>query len=361
MKKHNKIRSWRWLSLLLTAGILTVSGHIAETGVHGSTMKNLPLIQAHAGASLIAPENTLSAFMAARDSGADGIETDVRMTKDGFLVLYHNDSIEGGSNGHGIISEMTLAELKALDFGSWFDEQYAGEQILTLEECLEAASDLDFQVVNLELKPVKGSHSAYVKAAADTIRQSDFTGQIIVSSFDRDLLKEIKEYAPEITAGMITIPNMSAISMFHLADYLPKDKPLSAYTAEDVKNLPAAIANAFSRFGAHGNSPEEIYLELVRAVAAVVPDNAVWSDVEELIMEQTDLINFIDNLDFPVEYLHCHYNTLSDTLVEAMHERGIGVTVWTPDQERDIRKALDLHVDGIITNEPELAMKLILS
>ena len=401
MKMQNKIRSLRWMSVLLATGILAVSGYMTETCVYGSTPDdsileeeriesgavygsdtlnddpfksdeeaetddsedekstvNHILIQAHAGASVIAPENTLAAFRAAKDLGADGIETDVRMTKDGFLVLCHNDSIEGFSSGHGTISEMTLAELKELDFGSWFDEKFAGEQILTLEECLEAASDLDFKIVNLELKPTNGSHREYVEAAADTIMRSGFAGQIIVSSFDRHLLKDIKEYAPEISVGMITVPNMSAISMFHLADYLPEDKPLSAYTTEDVKSLPAAIANAFSRFGAHGNTPEEIYLELVRAVAAVVPDDAVWSDVEELIMQQADLVRFIENLDFPVDYLHCHYNTLSDTVITTMHEQGIGVNVWTPDQERDIRKVLELHADGMITDEPSLVRNI---
>ena len=92
------------------------------------------VIQAHAGASSIAPENTLSAFLAAKEAGVDGIETDVRMTKDRQLVLRHDDAIDTTSNGHGNISDMTLEELKAFDFGLWYSPDYAGETILTLEE-----------------------------------------------------------------------------------------------------------------------------------------------------------------------------------------------------------------------------------
>ena len=387
--KMLKIKKNGWRSLLLAAGILAVSLIVPDTLAQGSSPKqnrcenkevhetsaiseetaddgsgnektpgNRPLIQAHAGASAIAPENTLAAFQAAKDIGADGIETDIRMTKDGCLVLCHGDLVDDISSGHGAISEMTLAELKELDFGSWFDEKYAGEQISTLEECLKAAEEFDFKIVCLELKPVLENRSEFVRTAADTIIHSGFAGRVIVCSFDDRLLKEMKEYAPEIKTGILTVPNLSAISMFHLADYLPKDKPLSEYTKEDVKRLPAIIAKAFAGFGAHGNSPEEIYLDLVRGVAAVVPDEAVWEDVEKLITEQADLISFIDSLDFPVDYLHCHYNTLSETLVEAMHERGIGVNVWTPDKEGDIRRVLELHPYGIITNEPALAMKL---
>ena len=138
--------------MTLAAGILYAAQSVLAGDADFSAQKTM--IQAHAGASQLAPENTLAAFRAAKAAGADGFETDVRMTKDQCLVIHHDDSIDLTSDGQGNISDMTLAELKQLDFGAWFGPEFEGERILTLEECLSAAKDLDFEIVNLELKPV---------------------------------------------------------------------------------------------------------------------------------------------------------------------------------------------------------------
>lgn len=89
------------------------------------------LTLAHRGASGYAPENTLAAFDKAIELGADMIETDVRQTKDGHLVLFHDPSVKRTTNGQGLVSELTLAELKALDAGSWFGREFAGQRIPT--------------------------------------------------------------------------------------------------------------------------------------------------------------------------------------------------------------------------------------
>ena len=124
---------------------------LAEISTSEKGPAGLVLIQAHRGASSLAPENTLSAFRAAKMIGADGIETDIRMTRDHQLVLRHEDPSDLTSNGHGSISEMTLEELKNLDFGSWYGEEYAGESILTLQELLAMAEEMNFQVLKQEI------------------------------------------------------------------------------------------------------------------------------------------------------------------------------------------------------------------
>ncbi len=316
------------------------------------------LIQAHRGASYLAPENTLSAFRAAYALGADGIETDIRMTRDRQLVLRHEDAIDLTSSGHGNISEMTLEELKRLDFGAWYGEEFAGETIPSFDEFLEAAKEWDFQVLNLEMKPLASDTRLFVQLTADAILRSGLGDKVTVSSFDARLLKEMKRYAPSIPVALLTVPNLSAISLFRLSDYFPQEKPLSEYTLDDVKKVPAAVSVILRGFGAKGNTPAGIVLDVIKGVAAVVPEGSSWTDAEQLIREQANLIKYVDSLDFQIDYLNCHYSTLTGKLIAAMHERGIGVNVWTPDTERDLEKVLALKPDGIITNQPENALRI---
>ena len=107
-------------------------------------------VSAHRGAVKFAPENTLAAIDKAIELGADIIEMDIRETKDGYLVICHDSTLERTTNGTGKISEKTLAELKQLDAGSWFGEEFSGLKIPTLREALDllkgrAKPDIDFK------------------------------------------------------------------------------------------------------------------------------------------------------------------------------------------------------------------------
>ncbi|MFZ0879437.1 MAG: glycerophosphodiester phosphodiesterase family protein, partial [Candidatus Acidiferrales bacterium] len=95
-----------------------------------------PWIIAHRGASGHAPENTMAAFRQAVEMGATFIETDLHMTRDARFVAIHDASVERTSNGRGAVRDLTLAELKQMDAGLWFDRQFSGERIPTLEEIL---------------------------------------------------------------------------------------------------------------------------------------------------------------------------------------------------------------------------------
>jgi len=92
---------------------------------------------AHRGDGKVAPENTLPAIQSAVDKGAAMIEFDVGATKDGHLVLMHDNTVDRTTSGKGNLSDLTFAEVRALDAGSWFGEKFAGTQIPTLRETLE--------------------------------------------------------------------------------------------------------------------------------------------------------------------------------------------------------------------------------
>ncbi len=89
---------------------------------------------AHRGASGYAPENTRAAFALAIEMGADMIETDVQVTRDGELVLVHDTNVDRVSDGAGPVANFTLAELRCLDLGGWFDPRFSGERVMTLAE-----------------------------------------------------------------------------------------------------------------------------------------------------------------------------------------------------------------------------------
>lgn len=109
------------------------------------------LLGGHRGDRKNYPENTMPAFIAMQEMGADAIETDVRMTKDGHLVLIHDRDVQRTTNGTGFIDEMTLAEIRELDAGFWKDEKFVGTKIPTVEEFLEFVSNTEL-LINWELK-----------------------------------------------------------------------------------------------------------------------------------------------------------------------------------------------------------------
>src|SRR5699024_5745889 len=113
-------------------------------------MKIMKII-AHRGASTYAPENTLAAFQKALDQQANGIELDVRLTKDNVPVICHDATVNRTSNGKGYIHNMTVSQLKKLDFGASFSNKYKGEMIPTLEETLTLIGDASI-TLHIEIK-----------------------------------------------------------------------------------------------------------------------------------------------------------------------------------------------------------------
>ena len=92
---------------------------------------------AHRGASGHAPENTLAAFRRAVSQGVSFIETDLHLTRDAHFVAIHDDTVDRTTGGHGLVNQLTLAEIRRLDAGSWFASEFIGERVPTLVEILE--------------------------------------------------------------------------------------------------------------------------------------------------------------------------------------------------------------------------------
>ncbi len=172
------------------------------------TLSTDTLVLGHRGAPRYCPENTLPSFSRALELGAHGLELDVQLTKDNQMVVIHDERIDRTTQDEtGLVRDYTLAELKRMDFGAWFDPSFAGTRIPTLEEVfdlLKSAGDGDINryYLDIELKtgvvPYPGLE-AQVLALLDRYAY----GNVQLSSFYHQSLLDAKAINPEIPIGAL--------------------------------------------------------------------------------------------------------------------------------------------------------------
>lgn len=161
------------------------------------TQKGRMTVAAHRGDSANYPENTMAAFRAAIAAGVDMIETDVRMTKDGVLVLIHDRTVDRTTDDSGCVKDMTFAELRALNAGT----ADAPQQIPTLEELLELLASTDV-TLNLEVKEyAEEGNVARSRECVDKcevlIRRYGMAEKMLFNSFDAPVLEYIAQCYPQ--------------------------------------------------------------------------------------------------------------------------------------------------------------------
>lgn len=155
----------------------------------------------HRGAAGVAPENTLPAFQKAVQVGLDMAELDVQLTKDQQLVVIHDQDLSRVAGCSAKVKDLTLRELKELEVGSWWDEEYVGEQVPTLAEVIEVVKgELK---LNIELKPGLEDPSLVIEQVVDLLQEKNFIDQVIVSSFNHQLVKQVKELNPNLTTAVL--------------------------------------------------------------------------------------------------------------------------------------------------------------
>ncbi|MET3698512.1 glycerophosphoryl diester phosphodiesterase [Bacillus oleivorans] len=161
------------------------------------------LIFAHRGSKGTHPENTLAAFQKAIDLGVDGIELDVHVSKDGELVVIHDETVDRTTSGTGRIRDLTLAEIKQLDAGSWFSSVFSDERIPTLEEVLEILNGTDI-LINIEIKSDIIPYENIEEKVLNAIKNSGLNeSQFIISSFNHYSLEAFKKLAPQIETAIL--------------------------------------------------------------------------------------------------------------------------------------------------------------
>ncbi|MCQ2437635.1 MAG: hypothetical protein MJ099_04500 [Clostridia bacterium] len=247
-------------------------------------------VMAHRGSSGYAPENTLQAFRLAVSMKADGIECDIHRSADGVFVVCHDDTIDRTSDGTGRIAEMTYEAITKHNFSCHCDpafEYKAPETAPTLEQMLDVVKDMD--PINIEIKEFFGDETAALNAFYDILKQYGIIKQVIVSSFNVDLLKRLKDLHSDLYTG-------------YLYNIGQKKKSFPIYPAE--RSVETAVERSC---------------------------NAIHPKIDDLTKE----------------------------IVDDAHNHGLDVNVWTVNTPEAIQKAIDLGVDGIITNYPDRVLAVL--
>ena len=158
-------------------------------------------IFAHRGASAYAPENTVEAFALAMEQGADGIELDVQMTKDGQVVVIHDETIDRVSDGTGAVRDYTLEELKKFHFSNHM-ENYENAVIPTLKEVLDLIKSSSM-LLNIELKTGIYWYPNLEEKTMELVKESGMEDRVIYSSFNHYSIKKILELNPHAECAFL--------------------------------------------------------------------------------------------------------------------------------------------------------------
>lgn len=229
-------------------------------------------VTAHRGSSGRAPENTLSALRAAIEDGADYAEIDVQETADGRIVLLHDTDLKRIAGVDRKIWEITLAELRQCDAGSWFGEAFEGERVPTLEEAIDLVRSR--LKLNIELK-FNGHDRDLAAAVVRIVKARGFRKECVISSLKGAALREVRELEPTLRVGHI-----------------------------------------------------------------------VFDAVGDLTKQDVD-------------FLSLRAASTSPGLVRRAHGRGLEVHVWTVNGEAEMKSFIDLGVDNILTDRPEVLRRVI--
>jgi glycerophosphoryl diester phosphodiesterase len=250
------------------------------------------LVIAHRGGAGLWPENTLHAFERAAALGVDVLETDVRATKDGELVVFHDEGVERTTDGAGRVGSLTLAELKRLDAayrfspdgGRGFPLRGAGVTVPTLREVFEALPHMRF---NIEPKQAAPAASA---SLCRLIREHDMAERVLVASFSATVVEEFRRECPEVA---------TAAASGEVASFL-------------------TLHNAGL---AHSYSPVMQALQVPERAGALT--------------------------------------VLTRGFVESAHGRNLRVHAWTVNAEGEMRRLVEMGVDGIMTDYPDRLLKVL--
>jgi glycerophosphoryl diester phosphodiesterase len=173
-------------------------------------MKKKTLVFAHRGTKRTHPENTMAAFKEAERIQADGIELDVHLSKDGEVVIIHDETLDRTTTLSGYVKDFTLQQLKQADAGVTFDSSFAGETIPTLREVFEWAAQNQL-LINVELKNDEILYEGLEEKVVALIREYQLEDRIILSSFSHASIEKLKQLASDIERALLYFELPSSI------------------------------------------------------------------------------------------------------------------------------------------------------
>jgi glycerophosphoryl diester phosphodiesterase len=223
-----------------------------------------PLILGHRGASTLAPENTLAAFSRAISDGADGIEFDVRLSRDGVPVVIHDASLKRTGLIDRRVSELSAAQLSEVDVGSWFasrpqnpKQSFSGEKLPTLAQVFDLFSANNGRLyVEMKCEPDEGE--ALAAEVVRLTRKSEMVDRVVVESFDHSAVAAIKRIDSGIRTAALFEPKFT--------------RPIS--TIRRLKLVEAALAVAADEVALHHTLAAERVVDKARQAGLEV---VIWT------------------------------------------------------------------------------------
>lgn len=160
------------------------------------------LVIAHRGSSQLAPENTLPAIEKALQDKAKAIEIDVQCTKDGKVVVIHDEWVNRTTNGAGFVCDLTFDDIQQLDAGHWFHSKFKGVKVPSLAQVLDIIKKTNV-TLHLELKNNIIPYPQLEKVVIDEVKKFSLEEQVVLSSFRQDSLMVCRQLAPHIRRGLL--------------------------------------------------------------------------------------------------------------------------------------------------------------
>jgi glycerophosphoryl diester phosphodiesterase len=238
-----------------------------------------PVIFAHRGASAYAPENTLAAFELAIEHGADAIELDTKLSADGTAIVIHDPTVDRTTGAQGKVKEMSLAQLRSLDAGSFKAAKFHGEKIPMLEEVFEAVGRRAF--INAELTNYNSPRDHLVQTVCMLVKKFNLQKRVLFSSFFASNLAKAHSLLPEVPRALLAPPGFMG-----------------------------SWARSFGfTFGAY-------------------------------------------------QATHPNLRDVTPQQVQRTHRLKRRIHVWTVNSEQDLRRLYGWGVDGIFTDDPQLAVRV---
>lgn len=272
MPKNHKVQRTSITILILLSQLAFVACSKEESKVETKTKKII--VTGHRGASGHAPENTLSAMRIAIEMGAEFSELDVQETADGEIILLHDSSLKKTSGVDKNIWEVNYADLKGLDVGSWFSEDYKNEPVPTLQEVIDLVKGK--MKLNIELKANK-HEKMLAERTLKVVMDNNFLDQVVFTSFKFDEIRKIRELNKEAKVGYI-----------------------------------------------FGKLPEDV----------------------DVFSEDVDVLSV-------------NIKTVDAALMKKAKDAGKEVAVWTVNKPEDMKRMIEIGVDRIITNYPDVLRKVL--
>ncbi|PNG17153.1 glycerophosphodiester phosphodiesterase [Streptomyces cahuitamycinicus] len=242
-------------ALLGTAALLFPAA--PARAAEGSTS---PLVIAHRGASAYAPENTLAAVDRAAELGIRWVENDVQRTRDGELVVLHDDNLRRTTDVEEVfpgrspwkVKDFTAAEIARLDAGSWFGPAYAGARVPTLEQFVHRLErhhqKLLLEIKNPELYPGIERQTLKVLSNEGWLDRSHLAGRLIVQSFSADSVRTVHELKPGVKTGLLGTPPVA--DLLDVAEFADQINPSHSSLS------PAYVSSVRAFDGPHGSRLE---------------------------------------------------------------------------------------------------------